>query len=299
MDELLTFLQPMYKGHRAEGAAPAECDYCMFTSPISAPVVRQCISGDSNHLTLELTYGGESLPGELRLYQMGTNVVIEESTPRAFCTFLQGQECKYIGQLLMLALRFKIRDLTARVETSTENMKSMENALDNCIDNSGTYQILDFRRQYTEYGNQLIAVKEILARIEKGYYPMQMQNSYVLQGQVMLEFHFLEERYALVKGTIIKDLDTYTSIINNNLSRNTRLLSIISLVGVVLNFVFGGLLSVCPLLGIVGGLAIGTLSVVASVRYRFGGRNIDTIDGTHGHLHVLPPWNSHKVSHRL
>ena len=40
-----------------------------------------------------------------------------------------------------------------------------------------------------------------------------MQNSYVLQGQVALDFQFLEERYELVKNTVIKDLDTYTSIV--------------------------------------------------------------------------------------
>ena len=80
----------------------------------------------------------------------------------------------------------------------------------------------------------VLAVKEILSRIDKGYYPMQMQNSYVLQGEVLMEFRFLEERYELIKSTVLKDFDTYTSITNNNINRNARLLSIISLVGVVL-----------------------------------------------------------------
>ena len=110
-------------------------------------------------------------------------------------------------------------------------MKQLEDALDNCIDNSGTYRLLDFRRRYTECGNMVLAVKEILSRIDKGYYPMQMQNSYVLQGEVLMEFRFLEERYELIKSTVLKDFDTYTSIINNNINRNARLLSIISLVG--------------------------------------------------------------------
>lgn len=131
-------------------------------------------------------------------------------------------------------------------------MKQLEDALDNCIDNSGTYRLLDFRRRYTECGNMVLAVKEILSRIDKGYYPMQMQNSYVLQGEVLMEFRFLEERYELIKSTVLKDFDTYTSIINNNINRNARLLSIISLVGVVLNFMFGSLLAANPLLGIIG-----------------------------------------------
>ena len=59
----------------------------------------------------------------------------------------------------------------------------------------------------------VLAVKEILSRIDKGYYPMQMQNSYVLQGEVLMEFRFLEERYELIKSTVLKDFDTYTSII--------------------------------------------------------------------------------------
>ena len=52
----------------------------------------------------------------------------------------------------------------------------------------------------------VLAVKEILSRIDKGYYPMQMQNSYVLQGEVLLEFRFLEERYELIKSTVLRTL---------------------------------------------------------------------------------------------
>ena len=76
-----------------------------------------------------------------------------------------------------------------------------------------------------------------------------------------MEFRFLEERYELIKSTVLKDFDTYTSIINNNINRNARLLSIISLVGVVLNFMFGSLLAANPLLGIIGGLSVAGLSV--------------------------------------
>ena len=187
---------------------------------------------------------------------------------------LQGKhiDVKYIGQLLMYALQFKIQDLSLRIEGCTGEMKQLEDALDNCIDNSGTYRLLDFRRRYTECGNMVLAVKEILSRIDKGYYPMQMQNSYVLQGEVLLEFRFLEERYELIKSTVLKDFDTYTSIINNNINRNARLLSIISLVGVVLNFMFGSLLAANPLLGIIGGLSVAGLSVGATAVYHVSRR---------------------------
>ena len=150
-------------------------------------------------------------------------------------------------------------------------MKRLEDDLDCHIDNTGTYQILDFRRKYTLYGDQVIAVKEIVARIDKGYFPMQMQNSYVLQGQVALEFQFLEERYELIKNTVIKDLDTYTSIVNNNINRNARLLSMVSLGAVALNFMFGGLLAVNPVIGVVGGVIIGGVTAGAAVSYRTGG----------------------------
>ena len=220
-----TFLQTMGRGRHPEGAGIAESSYCIFTCPIQEPVVHQRIFGDEAALTLELNYGEGDILSDLRLRQAGTNLIVEESSVGLFGNFLTDREVKYIGQAFIYALMFKIDNLRELIELSIKDMKTLEDSLDNRIDNSGTYQILDFRRRYTEYGNQIISLKEIIARIDKGYYPMQMQNSYVLQGQLALDFKFLEERYELNKNTIIKDLDTYTSIVSNNLSRNTRLLT--------------------------------------------------------------------------
>lgn len=272
--QAITFVQSMSKGHcPATGADLSNSSYCIFSASLSAPIVQENITGDDTHLELCLRYHTESGQiGMLRLRQMQTNVIVEESAHGHFFTYLQQKEVKYLGQLILYALQFKIENLLEVLGGCAHDMSVLENQLDKCIDNSGTYQILDFRRKYTDFGTMVISVKEILTRIDKGYYPMQMQSSYVLQGQVALQFQFLEERYDLIKSTLIKDLDTYTSIINNNINRNTRLLSIISLVGVVLNFVFGSLISVNPVLGIAGGLAIAGLSAVAVFRYHAGSR---------------------------
>lgn len=269
--EELAFLQKMNRGRHPEGAGPEGSEYCIFYGPVQEPVVRQRIFGDEDGITLELAYGGESLPGELRLKQVGSNLVIEESSVGLFREYLEEKPAKYLGQVLMYALQFRIADLSALIERGVEDMKRLEDTLDRNIDNTGTYQILDFRRKYTLYGDQVIAIKEIIARIDKGYFPMQMQNSYVLQGQVALEFQFLEERYELIKNTVIKDLDTYTSIVNNNINRNARLLSLVSLGAVALNFMFGGLLAVNPVIGIVGGVVMGGVTAGAAVSYRAGG----------------------------
>lgn len=263
-----TFLLAMNRGRYSEAEGLAGSSYCVFTAPVELQVTQDRLYLEGDNLVLEMLYGLHSEPGVLRLRQVDTNVVLEESPAGGFVRFLADKQVKYIGQLLMYALQFKIQDLSAYVAGCAGAIKELEDALDNRLDNSGTYQLLDFRRSYTQCGNMVIAVKEILAHIDKGYYPMQMQNSYVLQGQVMLEFKFLEERYELTKNTVIKDFDTYTSIVNNNINRSARLLSIISLAGVTLNFMFGGLLAVNPILGVVGGLAIGGLSVGASVMYR-------------------------------
>ena len=263
-----TFLLAMNRGRYSETEGLTGSSYCVFTAPVELQVTQDRLYLEGDNLVLELLYGLHSEPGVLRLRQVDTNVVLEESPAGGFVRFLADKQVKYIGQLLMYALQFKIQDLSAYVSGCADAMKQLEDNLDNRLDNSGTYQLLDFRRSYTQCGNMVIAVKEILAHIDKGYYPMQMQNSYVLQGQVMLEFKFLEERYELTKNTVIKDFDTYTSIVNNNINRSARLLSMISLVGVTLNFLFGSLLAVSPVLGVVGGLAIGGLSVGASVMYR-------------------------------
>ncbi len=269
--EEFAFLQKMNRGRRPEGAGPEGSEYCIFYGPVTEPVVRQRIFGDEDSIVLELTYGPEGMGGELRLRQSGSNLLIEESPQGLFREYLEEKNVKYLGQALMYALQFKIADLSALVERGVEDMKRLEDTLDRNIDNTGTYQILDFRRKYTLYGDQVIAVKEIIARIDKGYFPMQMQNSYVLQGQVALEFQFLEERYELIKNTVIKDLDTYTSIVNNNINRNARLLSMVSLGAVALNFMFGSLLAVNPVIGIVGGVVIGGVTAGAAVSYRAGG----------------------------
>lgn len=269
--EELAFYQRMNRGRHPEGAGLEGSEYCIFYGPIETPVGRQRIFGDEDSLTLELTYGGEAMPGELRLRQAGSNLVIEESPQGLFREYLEGKTVKYLGQALMYALQFAIADLSALVERGVEDMKRLEDTLDKNIDNTGTYQILDFRRKYTLYGDRVIAIKEIIARIDKGYFPMQMQNSYVLQGQVALEFQFLEERYELIKNTVIKDLDTYTSIVNNNINRNARTLSLVSLGAVALNFMFGGLLAVNPVVGVIGGVVIAGVTAGAAVSYRAGG----------------------------
>lgn len=280
--ENYTFLQTMGRGRHPEGAGISDSSYCIFSVPIEKPVLHQRIFGDENSLTLELNYWDENLQSDFRLWQAGTNLVLEESPTGLFQEFLMDKEIKYIGQAFMYALLFKISNLSELVEYSLHDMKTLEDSLDNRIDNSGTYQILDFRRRYTEYGNQIIALKEIITRIDKGYFPMQMQNSYVLQGQVALDFRFLEERYELNKNTIIKDLDTYTSIVNNNINRNTRLLTLVSLGAVALNFMFGSLLAVNPVIGVAGGVLIGGLTAGAAVFYRVkDNRHLTRIHDSH------------------
>lgn len=276
--ETNSFLLAMSRGRCGQSGDIADSAYCVFTAPLELQVTQDRIYMEGEDLVLELLYGLSGEPGALRLRQMGSNVLLEESPAGAFVRFLSDKSVKYIGQLIMYALQFKIQDLSAYVGGCADLMKELEDTLDNRMDNSGTYQLLDFRRSYTQCGNMVIAVKEILTHIDKGYYPMQMQNSYVLQGQVMMEFQFLEERYELTKNTVIKDFDTYTSIINNNINRSARLLSLISLVGVTLNFMFGSLLAVSPVLGVVGGLAIGGLSVGASMMYRVNRRQENPLE---------------------
>lgn len=262
-------LFPLARGqHSAEGGLAAS-SYCVFYGPLEgdAAACHNRLTEDGDNVVLELVHGDFHDPKALRVRQLGNNALVEESDDGAFRAFLADKAVRHFGQLLMYALQFEIRYLAGRIDHVTGDMKRLEDDLDNCIDNDGTYRLLDFRRRYTDYGNMVISVKEILTRFDKGYYPMQMQNSYVLQGQVMVEFQFLEERYDLVKNIVIKDFDTYTSIVNNNINRNARLIGIIALVGVVLNFMFGSLLAVNPVLGVAGGIAIGLLSTWAIVSY--------------------------------
>ena len=65
--EELTFYQRMNRGRHPEGAGPEGSEYCIFYGPVGEPVDRQRIFGDEDSLTLELSYGEESVPGELRL----------------------------------------------------------------------------------------------------------------------------------------------------------------------------------------------------------------------------------------
>lgn len=305
MDQHLTFLTAMNRGRPpAEGVGPEKAGYCVFYGPMETQLTGEHITGDSEHMVLELTYGAGDDMGALRIRQAGTSAVVEESSQGAFLTYLDGRPIKYVGHLMMYALLFKIDDLRQMVDRCAAAMRHLEDHLDNKIDNSGTYQILDFRRQYADCGASLINVQEILTRISKGYYPMQMANSYVLQGEVELQFRFLMERYDLVKNTLIKDLDTYTSIVNNNINRNARNLSILSLAAVALNFIFGSLVASYPLVGILGGLSIAGITVAVALYYRRGNRAKEEpvpLEGSHVvSLHESPdrqPQAYHETGH--
>ena len=159
----------MNRGQFREEQGIEGSSYCIFFAPMEELVTQDRMTGREDQVVLELLYGDEMLPGALRVRQVGSNAVVEESTQGAFRAFLEEKPVKYIGQLLMYALQFKIQDLSLRIEGCTGEMKQLEDALDNCIDNSGTYRLLDFRRRYTECGNMVLAVKEILSRIDKGY----------------------------------------------------------------------------------------------------------------------------------
>ena len=195
MEELI-FYQRMNRGRHPESAGPEQSEYCIFYGPIREPVVRQRILGDEQSLTLELLYGGEDLPGELRLRQAGSNLVIEESPQGLFREFLEERSVKYLGQGLMYALQFAIAQLSALVEQGVEDMKLLENSLDSHIDNSGTYRILDFRRKYTEYGGRVIGLKEIIARIQADGSTQAGTHSYRDEngGKQLVVYKYLKDR---------------------------------------------------------------------------------------------------------
>ena len=146
--EALTFFSAMNRGQFREEQGIEGSSYCIFFAPMEELVTQDRMTGREDQVVLELLYGDEMLPGALRVRQVGSNAVVEESTQGAFRAFLEEKPVKYIGQLLMYALQFKIQDLSLRIEGCTGEMKQLEDALDNCIDNSGTYRLLDFRRRY-------------------------------------------------------------------------------------------------------------------------------------------------------
>lgn len=267
-----TFLAEMNRGRYDPEKGLEGSSYCIFFEPVREPVLQDRISGNEDSIVLELRYGSDDFPGALRIRQEGNNVVLEETADGKFRSWLADKSVKYAGHIVMYALQYKIQDLSDRVARCEEELKNLEDALDNSVDNRGTYNLLDFRRRYAETGAMIIAVKEILERLKKGYYPAILQNSYVLQGRVETDFKFFEERYNLISKTVLKDFDTYTSIVNNNINRNARLLSIISLTGVVLNFMFGSLIVAHPFLGVLGGLSVAGLSLCSIAVYHINRR---------------------------
>ena len=269
----LTFFAQMGRGRYNAEKGIEGSSYCIFYAPVEVPVVQDKISGDEERMTLNLRYGIGDTAGGIRIRQVGSNVILEETAEGRFKDWLADRQIKYIGHLLMFALQFRIEDLSVMVDDSEEELKNLEDTLDNSIDNSGTYLLLDFRRRFAELGTGIIAIKEIITRINKGYYSEQIQNSYVQLGRVETDFQFLDEKYELLRETVLKDFDTYTSIVNNNINRNVRLLSIISIFAVVLNFMFGSFLIAHPVIGILSGLAVAAVSTSAIGMWHINRRN--------------------------
>lgn len=265
------FLCVIGRGRHTEGAGPDDSSSCIFRAPLSDRIIRPQMTGQDGSLCIEFTYGLPNSFGAARIKMVGSNLIIEETDSLRLSKHLTDSKPQNIGSALISAIQFKIRDLSSLTDLCVGEMKNLEDELDDCTDNTGTYRLLDFRRAFADVGRDIISLKEMIAQIDKGYYPQAMQNSYTLQGQVAIELRFLDERYELVKNTIVKDMDTYTSIVNNNINRNTRILSLIALVGVALNFFFASLLQFSWVWGVVGGLIIVALVGVAVFIYHRGG----------------------------
>ena len=128
-----TFLLAMNRGRYSEAEGLAGSSYCVFTAPVELQVTQDRLYLEGDNLVLELLYGLHSEPGVLRLRQVDTNVVLEESPAGGFVRFLADKQVKYIGQLLMYALQFKIQDLSAYVAGCAGAIKELEDALDTMI----------------------------------------------------------------------------------------------------------------------------------------------------------------------
>lgn len=124
--EALTFFSAMNRGQFREEQGIGGSSYCIFFAPMEELVTQDRMTGREDQVVLELLYGDEMLPGALRVRQVGSNAVVEESTQGAFRAFLEEKPVKYIGQLLMYALQFKIQDLSLRIEGCTGEMKQLE-----------------------------------------------------------------------------------------------------------------------------------------------------------------------------
>ena len=104
--EALTFFSAMNRGQFREEQGIEGSSYCIFFAPMEELVTQDRMTGREDRVVLELLYGDEMLPGALRVRQVGSNAVVEESTQGAFRAFLEEKPVKYIGQLLMYALQF-------------------------------------------------------------------------------------------------------------------------------------------------------------------------------------------------
>ena len=58
--------------------------YCIFFAPMEELVTQDRMTGREDQVVLELLYGDEMLPGALRVRQVGSNAVVEESTQGRF-----------------------------------------------------------------------------------------------------------------------------------------------------------------------------------------------------------------------
>ena len=130
-----TFFRAMNRGQYSESEGLEGSAYCIFTAPVDLHVTHDNLRIEGENMILELVYGFHWAPGVLRLRQMGSNVVLEESPTGQFQQFLADKQVKYLGQLVMYALQFKIQDLSACIQRCTGEMKQLEDQLDNCLDN--------------------------------------------------------------------------------------------------------------------------------------------------------------------
>lgn len=78
--EALTFFSAMNRGQFREEQGIEGSSYCIFFAPMEELVTQDRMTGREDRVVLELLYGDEMLPGALRVRQVGSNAVVEEST---------------------------------------------------------------------------------------------------------------------------------------------------------------------------------------------------------------------------
>lgn len=249
----MKYTKIMEMRHGTSAETDTRYDRCILVSDEALGNIENTI--EFNPFKLVVEFNSESLHGAIEASELESNIILKHNSSNIIESVLEG-EISYKGTVLMSIIGTKVTELEDRCAYIRDSILNMENELLESSSNSGIKGVLGVRKEYLKVGEGIIFIDRVFQSIDQGKLVMLMQNSYVAMGIVMDRLKLLKRQYELIGLTILKDIDAYTSMANNNINNNALYVAIAAVLTQLVYIVGTTSYIAGALVGIIGSIGV-------------------------------------------